>query len=344
MRLFACPNCGHVAYFANLACVCGADLVYDPSARAMLADGQPCANRAEIGCNWRAEEGAPGAFCRACAMTAVIPDTFYGENRALWSEAELSKRWVLDNLAAWGWFTDADPGRRPVFHLLAEGTRTGDAPVSMGHLDGVVTINVTEADPAERADRREDLGERLRTMTGHFRHEIAHVLFDRLAPCTGFLAAFRAALGDERADYAAALGAHYAAGPPPDWQARHVTRYASAHPHEDWAESAAHLLHLTDILDSAEAAGVGIEGLASGYDAYAERDAKALVLLGARLGLALNHVNRAMGLQDLYPFVLAPQVIDKLALVHAWLAAGPEPRETPERPAAPAASDTGGGA
>ena len=32
--------------------------------------------------------------------------------------------------------------------------------------------------------------------------------------------------------------------------------------------------------------------------------------------LAMNSVNRAMGWPDLYPFVLAPAVIEKLAFIH----------------------------
>ena len=32
---------------------------------------------------------------------------------------------------------------------------------------------------------------------------------------------------------------------------------------------------------------------------------------------AMNNVNRAMGLADLYPFVIAPPVIAKLGFVHA---------------------------
>jgi len=319
MRLFACPACGATLYFRNLTCGCGQAVAWDPDAEAFVPAEDPCANRAEIHCNWIAEE-RPSGYCRACAMTDVVPDTFHAENRALWAEAESAKRWVLANLAQWGWFTADDPGPRPVFHLLAETTRTGQQAVTMGHAAGLVTINVTEADPAERVERRDELGERLRTMTGHFRHEIAHFLFERLRDGReGFAEAFRALMGDERADYAAALERHYTAGAPADWHRRFVTRYASAHPHEDWAETAAHLMHLTDIADSADAAGLRLEGQPPCGAAYAATDADALVSHAAALGLALNHVNRAMGLQDLYPFVLNEAVRDKLAFVHGWI-------------------------
>ena len=322
MRLFECPACAATLYFRNSACgACGQGVAYDPEADRMVAGAEPCANREEIGCNWRAEEGGP--LCRACAMTTVIPDTFHGENRAHWAHAELAKRWVLAGLGRWGWFRASDPGPRPAFELLAEATAGGPVEVTMGHEAGVITLNVTEADPAELAARQEALGERLRTVVGHVRHEIAHFLFVRLQAAEGFVDAFRALFGDERADYGAALRRHYAEGPPPGWQDRHITGYASAHPHEDWAESVAHLLHLVDITDSAAAAGLLVEGLGAGDDAYAERDADRLVALGQRLGVAVNHVNRSMGLPDAYPFVLTPAIREKFGFVHARLRAGP---------------------
>lgn len=321
MRIFSCPSCGERLFFGNLACACGSQVAFDPEADGYVPLGVPCANRGEIGCEWVAEQGG---LCRSCAMTEVIPDAFHGENRWLWAEAEQAKRWVLANLARWGWFTGADAGPRPVFHLLAERTATGEVPVSMGHAAGVLTISVTEADPAVIVRRRVALGEPARTMIGHFRHELAHFFFERLARREAFTQAFRATFGDERADYAAALDAYYRGGPAPGWESRHVTAYASAHPHEDWAESLAHLLHLTDIADSFVAAGLGAPALpASDYDAYAEDDAERLITAAAGLGIALNHVNRAMGLSDLYPFVLAPQVRAKLGFVHARIRGGP---------------------
>jgi hypothetical protein len=318
MKIYSCPVCGQDLYFGNLTCTCGAVVAMDPHGAGFLTGSAHCANRAEIGCNWAAT--APGGLCRSCVMTEVIPDTFHGENRALWSEAERAKRWVLATLARWGMFTDADPGPRPVFHLLAEGTGAGHVHVSMGHHRGVVTINVTEANPVERAQRREGLGELLRTMIGHFRHELAHFSFQQLVGRDGFLDRFREVFGDERADYGEALALHYRDGPPAGWQARHVTPYAACHPSEDWAESVAHLLHLTDIIDSFVAAGLYASELpAPDYDAYAETDPDRLIAVGAHLGLALNHVNRAMGLADIYPFVLTPEIRGKLGFALRWL-------------------------
>ena len=48
-------------------------------------------------------------------------------------------------------------------------------------------------------------------------------------------------------------GRHYADGAPPDWQARHISAYAASHPWEDWAETFAHYLHITDTLEMVHA-------------------------------------------------------------------------------------------
>ena len=341
MRLHRCPACGGPLWFGNLVCACGAQALYDPQAGdgpgrgAFVADGVACANRERIGCNWIASDpSVEGAFCHACAMTDTAPDQALPEAVAQWADAEAAKRWVLTNLARWGWWTPDDPGPLPRFDMLAEETRHGPVDVIMGHAQGRVTINLSEADPAERAKRREDLGEPYRTLIGHFRHELAHALQLRLSALPGFLEPFRELFGDEREDYGAALQRHYSEGPPADWSQAHVSAYASAHPHEDWAESAAHLMHLTDIVDSFAAAGLrapeggpahvpDVPGIEPGLDAYSQREAEALIDRGCALGLALNHVNRSMGLADLYPFVLAAPAREKLAFVHRWLAAGP---------------------
>jgi len=38
--------------------------------------------------------------------------------------------------------------------------------------------------------------------------------------------------------------------------------------------------------------------------------------------MGVNHVNRSMGLSDLYPFVLSDFARHKLAFVHDWLRRG----------------------
>jgi hypothetical protein len=182
---------------------------------------------------------------------------------------------------------------------------------------------------------RIQMAEPYRTLLGHLRHEVGHYYWQVLIAGNGLvpvgpgtLDSFRALFGDERADYGQALQAHYAGGPPPDWQQRHVSAYATAHPWEDWAETFAHYLHINDTLQTAGAYGVVVTGpdqsLADGGALVAvpsehAREHEAIDdLVGTWLPLsfALNAVNRSMGKGDLYPFVLTRPVIDKLGLVH----------------------------
>jgi hypothetical protein len=317
MRIFSNPAGPGSLFFDNLATADGVAVAYDPQARAFSTLPPFCANREILSCNWIAD-GASG-LCRSCAMTTLAPDPTAPDATAYWAQTEAAKRWVLDNLGRWNWFRPEDPGARPLFHMLAEG-RT---PVQMGHAEGVVTISVAEADPVVRTTRRQALEEPYRTMIGHMRHEISHMLWWRLSLRQDFLDDFRAMFGDERTDYAAALKRHYEEGPPVDWKRRYLTSYASSHPHEDWAETAAHLLHLTDIADSFVAAGMSSPQLpGSGWDPYAEPDADRLIFVAASVTVGVNHVNRSMGLSDLYPFVLSDAARRKLAFAQDWLRRG----------------------
>ncbi|QYK41453.1 MAG: putative zinc-binding metallopeptidase [Paracoccaceae bacterium] len=316
MQLFSCPACGARLFFQNHTCLaCGAAVALDPVAGALVPPDRPCANRLSAGCNWVA---APDAdLCLSCAMTRTIPDLGPPQNAHHWQEAETAKRWVLTGLLRLGWFGPADPGPRPLFDMVAEDTSGGAVAVTMGHADGIITLNVSEADHARIALRQAELGEPYRTVMGHLRHEIAHFLHWRLVGDEGFASGFRALFGDERADYGAALAAHYAS--PAATGDSFITSYATAHPHEDWAETTAHLLHLLDISDSFAQAGLAIDGRAPLPDPYAMADTARIIEQSGAIGLALNHVNRAMGLADLYPFVLAAPVRDKIAFVHRAL-------------------------
>jgi len=317
MRVFSNPVGAGSLWFHNLATADGVAVGYDPQARGFISVPPFCANRENIGCNWIAPE--EGALCRSCAMTTVTPDTMRPDALANWAQTEAAKRWVLDGLGRWHWFRPEDRGTPPCFHMRDD----GPTPAAMGHVNGVVTISVAEADPVLRTTRREALDEPYRTMIGHFRHEIAHMLWWRLSLRADFLEAFRQVFGDERADYTAALQRHYETGPPADWMDRHLTTYASSHPHEDWAETATHLLNLIDITDSAMSAGLVLTEMREpGWDAYAETDAMGLLRTALRVVAIVNHANRAVGLDDAYPFVVSARAQEKLAFVHEWLRRG----------------------
>lgn len=319
MQHLTCPHCGQRVYFQNTVCICGAALTFDPEAGQFAGNGVACARLSEIGCNWIAESDS--GLCRSCRMTSTIPDLSVPENTELLAKSEAAKRWVLANLARWRWFSNADPGQRPVFEMLSERTGAAQVQVTMGHADGLITINVVEADPALRAERQQQLGELYRSMVGHMRHEIAHFLFERLAALPGFLEAFRAMFGDERADYSAALQEHYANPKSPGGQ--YITEYATMHPHEDWAETSAHILHLVDMTDSLMATGLtGPDIPPPGYDPYADPDGDHLLRVATAVALAVNEINRALDNPDVYPFVLTDTTRGKLKFALHWLSQG----------------------
>jgi hypothetical protein len=192
----------------------------------------------------------------------------------------------------------------------------------------VITLNLAEADDAEREQRRTQLHEPYRTLLGHFRHEIGHYYWDRLVREGGQLCAFRERFGDERQHYGEALEKYYANGAPADWHDRFVSVYASAHPWEDFAETWAHFLHILDTLEMAGSFGIRVDPVVTddaaytaevNFDPYATANIDRLVRRWLPIAGAVNSINRCMGQPDLYPFVLTPAVIQKLGFVQTLL-------------------------
>ena len=213
------------------------------------------------------------------------------------------------------------------FDFLADpdASREDNPKVMTGHAEGLITIHIAEADDAERERRRRDMGEPYRTLLGHFRHEVGHYYWERLVHGGPWHQAFRALFGDEREDYGESLARHHAAGPPADWRERFVSAYASAHPWEDWAETWAHYLHLIDTLETAHAFNLRLRpqagadptlAMVADFDPYGDVSFDSLIRAWLPLTYAVNSLNRSMGQPDLYPFALAPPVVDKLRFVH----------------------------
>jgi hypothetical protein len=214
----------------------------------------------------------------------------------------------------------SDPEHGLAFEFPSD-TAAPTAHVLTGHNNGVITINIAEADDAEREKRRVKLREPYRTLLGHFRHEGGHYFWDRLVKGSAWLQKFRAAFGDERCDYGAALDRHYKEGPPADWQECFVSAYASVHPWEDWAETWAHFLHMTDTLETAAACGLSLRPRRRDEPALPKIRADARASFDSlmedwfALTYVLNNLNRGLGHPDAYPFVLPTAAIDKLRLV-----------------------------
>jgi hypothetical protein len=273
-------------------------------------------------CNWAVPVESPHELCESCRFTHVIPDLSRPEWHAAWYKLEVAKRRLLYEIVALGLplVPKADDAANGLaFEFLADSPEAGAAPVLTGHANGVITIALAEADDAERERRRQQQHEPYRTLLGHFRHEIGHYYWDRLVRDSKWLQEFRAVFGDETADYATALKNHYAAGAPEDWPEHFISAYASAHPWEDWAETWTHYLHMVDSLETAEASGVRVESLRSGPAAEDEFDEMLQEWHG--LTHTLNNLNRSLGLNDAYPFVLSPPAIAKMRFVHQMIRA-----------------------
>jgi hypothetical protein len=352
MRLFKCQNCAHAVYFENVRCErCAHALGYlssqailtalEPEGAAWRALASPaevwrfCANAADGACNWLVRDGESGIYCAACRHNRTIPDLGVPANAAAWRELEFAKHRLFYSLLRLRLPLKTradDPERGLAFDFLADPPGAGDhSRVMTGHDNGLITLAVAEADPAERERRRVGMGEPYRTLLGHFRHEVGHYYWDRLVRDGGHIAACRAVFGDDAEDYGAALRAYYQKGPPTDWQNRFISAYASSHPWEDFAETWAHYLHIVDTLEMAGAFALCLdpavakhEGMSFrvDFDPYAGAEIRQIVGAWLPLTSALNNLNRCMGEPDLYPFVLSPAVIHKLGIVHDLIHAG----------------------
>jgi hypothetical protein len=306
-------HCGQAVYFENQSCTnCGRQLAFDPAAMTMLSEETPgsglhyCANRFSASrCNWVAGEYTEAGTCISCRSSEVIPALSKAANRERWRKLEAAKRRLIYDLLRLELPIDVSDLR----FVFKEDRRTNpnvfEDHVGTGHASGVITINAAEADEVFREQMRQTMNEPYRTLLGHFRHESGHYYFARIVPAADLPAA-RNLFGDERMNYEAALAAYYENGPPHDWTQRFISSYASAHPIEDWAECWAHYLHIRAVLEVAEETGlrtdVRVENWRSEF---------------IELVLALNEVNRSLGLSDTYPFVLTGVVADKIDFIHA---------------------------
>ena len=319
MRHLSCPACGNRVFFENFGCVaCGVQFAFAPDrGRMVLLAGESaataCANRADLVCNWATDDG--DALCRSCRLDGVIPNLSFAGNLERWRRIEQAKRRVTYDCIRLG--LPIGP-REPSFHFLSADLAA--APVMTGHESGLVTLDIAEADDAVREQRRAQMGEPYRTLVGHFRHELAHYYFERLVPGSKDIQACRFIFGDERIDYAQALQRHYQHGAPPDWQRRFISAYASAHPHEDWAETFAHFLHIVATMDTALDLGFGGRLSEQIADPYTTEDFDALIEAFLPITEKVNEINRSMGQPDMYPFVLGEEVMGKLHFIHMIVA------------------------
>ncbi len=365
MKTFRCDHCGHPLFFENVQCLqCGSALAFLPDRLALCAiEPAPeqglwqrklpqrrepaghyyrlCRNNVEHqACNFAVPKDDPNAFCASCRQTRVLPDLSIPENTDRWYRIEVAKRRLFYTLARLGLVKPCPPnGERdgPVFEFLAD---TPGNMVMTGHAGGVITLNVAEADDAERVKRRVEMHEPYRTLLGHLRHESGHYYWDRLIDEEGRVAEFRQLFGDESIDYAQALQNHYASGGQPQgWQDRFVSAYATSHPWEDWAETWAHYLHMVDLLETAASFKTHVEVPGSEGDKVgdpfesSEGSFDRLVEQWVPVTLLVNSMNRSLGQEDGYPFALTTGSLAKLRFVHEVIHSPRRPKQAqPQQP------------
>jgi hypothetical protein len=350
MRVFHCDHCEQPVFFENVRCVtcahmlaflpdlqvlgsldpAGNETYRSPLARAQGRVYRLCENstKHEV-CNWAVSADDPNPFCLSCRLTRTLPNLEIEGAKKAWFTIETAKRrlvYTLLNLRLPVRSKVVDPKNGLAFEFLADAP---GKPVLTGHENGVITISIAEADDSEREARRSKLHEPYRTMLGHLRHEVGHYYWDRIIAGTPLLEPCRAVFGDERQDYMAALKKHYDAGAPADWPSRHISAYATSHPWEDWAETWAHYLHMTDTLQIAAECGLSLKprrrvdpALKTVPDPMNEdpKPFDRLIASWYPLTYVLNNLNRSMGVNDAYPFVLSTPVVEKLRFVHDAIA------------------------
>jgi hypothetical protein len=352
MRTFRCQKCGQALFFENVECLrCHSQLAFLPDRMNLAAivpvDGQQgiyrpyakkqprkgarqyrlCQNHVTYGaCNFAVPADDPNPLCASCRLTRVLPNLSEPENQQRWTRIETAKRRLFYTLVRLG-LLSPDPRieqpERLVFEFLED--QPGQT-VLTGHADGLITINVAEADDDERVARRVALHEPYRTLLGHFRHEIGHYYWDVLIRDGGRIEECRAIFGDESIDYAQALQRHYeSGGQPPGWQDNFVSAYATSHPWEDWAETWTHYLHMVDLLETAAEYNTRVSLPGDAEDESDEitnpfesrrPDFNELVEQWVPITLLVNSLNRSLGQEDAYPFALSTGALTKLRYVH----------------------------
>lgn len=348
MRLFKCKHCGQVLYFENSKCEkCGYPLGFSAQSLQLMSlvekgngtfsiygdNNQKyyryCKNHEYNVCNWLVSTEEENPFCTACRLNRTIPDISKIEYRQQWNKIENAKHRLIYTLLKMKLPFQSkinDPENGLSFDFMADEKENVQQRILTGHSEGVITINIEEADDIAREMARRAMDEVYRTVLGHFRHEIGHYYWDRLIDNTPYLAECRKLFGDDRKDYGEALKEYYAKGAPLNWREEFISAYATAHPWEDWAETWAHYLHIIDTLDTASAFGLSLRPKVSDssiniaadikVDTYNVKDFNEIFRLWLPLTFALNSLNRSMGLHDLYPFVIPPKAINKFSFIH----------------------------
>lgn len=333
MRDFICPRCGQHLAFENSVCLsCDSALGFSLNDMALLViasgeeSSQPgfvdadkyelCANLHLAECNWLVEKAPVRRLCTSCALTRTRPNDADTKALAAFAGAERAKRRLIAELFELKLpiiGRDEDPDFGLAFDLLS----SENEKVFTGHDNGVITLDLAEGDDVHREQLRISMDEPYRTLLGHFRHEIGHYYYFRLVDSVpDYKNTFKELFGDPDADYQEALDRHYGEGAPDGWDQDYVSSYATMHAAEDWAETFAHYLHIRDTLDTAAAFGFAPAAATFERKVLGPSGFDQVIEMWLPLSWALNMINRSMGKEDLYPFVLPATVLDKMRFIY----------------------------
>ena len=281
VNIFHCDHCDHLVFFENTQCVnCGHLLAFLPDVAQMgslepveagcgvrllpstMTDLSPVrelrgATRLQLG-GRRLRSASPLLSCR---LTRVIPDLAVPEHRDAWYRLEAAKRRLVYTLLSLKLPLVEQAGRsrvRPGVRFPGRCAEPGtaarpDRPRGRRH------------HRQHRRGRRrrartpaDQLHEPYRTLLGHFRHESGHYYWDRLIRDSDRLDGFPRVVRRRAAGLCAGAPAALRDRPDGRLVGAFVSAYAGAHPWEDWAETWAHYLHMTDTLETAAACGLSI--------------------------------------------------------------------------------------
>lgn len=339
MKLYTCTNCKNPLYFENSTCLnCKHTVGFDAGKFDLVAlDNDQnnywpvnneeekyrfCSNATHGTCNWLIPVTQLSPFCIACSLNRIIPELSTAINQDKWKRIEIAKHRLVYSLLRLrlpvNFKKGIDDTSGIAFDFMADTSPLER--VMTGHDNGVITLNIEEADEGELTRNKLNLGEKYRTLLGHFRHEIGHYYWDVLIKDSAHLEEFRKLFGNEALDYSQALDTYYKTPTQSNWNDFFISPYASSHAWEDWAESWAHYMHMMDTLETAWSFGIDIHRpemkAVVSNDPYTISNFDHIINMWLPLTFAVNSLNRSMGHADFYPFIISVPVIEKLRFIH----------------------------
>lgn len=215
-------------------------------------------------CNWLVAAESTDAYCHACYLNRTIPNLDIAGNLVLWRRLEAAKHRMVYGLLRFDLplsskSEDTEHGLAFDFLSGSDSVSKEGAQVLTGHGRGLITIDIAEADDAERERQRRDMAEPYRTRFW--------AIFAMKWAITIGIALSGTGIGTKASGKCSAMSAATtrrlwpctmrAAHHPIGRSAMSVAMPAP-NPWEDFAETWAHYRHIVDTLETAEAFGISV--------------------------------------------------------------------------------------